>query len=182
MTAKQQLRRRVLDARHHAVPEATADALAAAVLPLVADGSTLASYVSVGGEPSTKALHRALADRPDVRVVLPLLLPDGELDWAVHDGRTVPAARGLLQPSTPPLGTSAVGGAALVVVPALAVDRHGHRLGRGGGSYDRALRRTQGLVVALLYDDEAVDEVPFEPHDVRVGGFATPSGGLVLLD
>ena len=65
-------------------------------------------------------------------------------------------------------------------MPALAVDGEGNRLGRGGGSYDRALRRATGLTIAVLYDGERVDTVPAEPHDVRVHAVVTPSG-LTLL-
>jgi 5-formyltetrahydrofolate cyclo-ligase len=64
-------------------------------------------------------------------------------------------------------------------VPALAVDRTGNRLGRGGGSYDRALRRATGLTIALLYDEDLVDVLPAEPHDVPVAAAVTPSYGLV---
>ena len=52
----------------------------------------------------------------------------------------------------------------VVLVPALAVDAAGRRLGRGGGSYDRALARVGPLVplIALIYDDELVEQVPAE--------------------
>jgi 5-formyltetrahydrofolate cyclo-ligase len=74
-----------------------------------------------------------------------------------------------------------VGGCTLVVVPALAVDRAGHRLGRGGGSYDRALSRTHAEVIALLHDGEAVTALPVEPHDRPVSAFVTPGRGLVTV-
>jgi 5-formyltetrahydrofolate cyclo-ligase len=61
------------------------------------------------------------------------------------------------------------------------VDRDGNRLGRGGGSYDRALARATGLTVALLHDDEVVEAVPHEAHDVPVRAVATLTGGLVVL-
>jgi 5-formyltetrahydrofolate cyclo-ligase len=71
----------------------------------------------------------------------------------------------------------------MVVVPAVAVDARGNRLGRGGGSYDRALTRVpaQTLVVALLHDGEVVEELPDEPHDRRVDAVITPGAGLVML-
>jgi 5-formyltetrahydrofolate cyclo-ligase len=68
-----------------------------------------------------------------------------------------------------------------VLVPALLVDRRGNRLGRGGGSYDRALVRATGLTVALLHDGELVEELPAEAHDVPVRAAATPSQGVVQL-
>ncbi|MFD0819548.1 5-formyltetrahydrofolate cyclo-ligase, partial [Micromonospora zhanjiangensis] len=77
----------------------------------------------------------------------------------------------------------AVGTAELIVVPALAVDRTGVRLGRGGGSYDRALARCgpAALTVALVYDEELIEHVPAQPHDRRVRAVVTPSGGLRRL-
>ena len=79
--------------------------------------------------------------------------------------------RGLLQPPGPRLGVDAIRNATLVVVPALAVDRSGRRLGRGGGSYDRVLARLSAgvLTVALLNDEELLDAVPAEAHDRPVG-------------
>jgi 5-formyltetrahydrofolate cyclo-ligase len=76
-----------------------------------------------------------------------------------------------------------VGAATAVVVPAVAVDRSGVRLGRGGGYYDRALlhARPGALLVAVVYDDELLDELPAEPHDHRVGVVVTPSGGWQAL-
>jgi 5-formyltetrahydrofolate cyclo-ligase len=70
-----------------------------------------------------------------------------------------------------------------VLVPALAVDLAGNRLGRGGGSFDRALARVGPLIplIALLYDDELVDRVPAEPHDVRVRAAVRPGHGITSL-
>ncbi len=65
-----------------------------------------------------------------------------------------------------------------MLVPALLVDRHGTRLGKGGGSFDRALARATGLTIALVHDDEVVDLLPAEPHDVPVRAIATPSTGV----
>ena len=65
----------------------------------------------------------------------------------------------------------------LVVVPALAVDRRGNRLGRGAGFYDRALAGSRpATVVAVIYDDELLDTVPAEAHDVPVHAVLTPAG------
>jgi len=71
----------------------------------------------------------------------------------------------------------------LVIVPALAVDRRGVRLGRGGGSYDRALARVgpQVPTIALLYGPELLDEVPAAPHDQRVRLVARPEEGITRL-
>lgn len=141
--------------------------------------ATVALYVSLGQEPGTGPLLEALHEQGR-RVLLPVLLPDLDLDWAAYTGREglLPASRGLLEPAGPRLGPEAVASADLVVCPALAVDRRGVRLGRGGGSYDRALARVPATTptCALVYDEELVDEVPAEPHDRRVHAAATPSG------
>src|SRR5205807_4687824 len=95
----------------------------------------------------------------------------------------VPGSRGLLEPGEAPRGTGAVARADVVLVPALAVDHAGNRLGRGGGSFDRALARVGPLipVVALLYDDELMETVPAEPHDKQVGAVARPRHGITWL-
>ena len=69
------------------------------------------------------------------------------------------------------------------MLPALAVDRRGVRLGRGRGFYDRSLpgRNPQSRLVALVRDDELVDELPSEPHDVPMTHVLTPTGGLTTL-
>ncbi|WP_088798218.1 MULTISPECIES: 5-formyltetrahydrofolate cyclo-ligase [unclassified Streptomyces] len=142
---------------------------------------TVAAYVSIGGEPSTRALLDRLR-AAGVRVLLPVLLPDNDLDWALYEGaeRLVRAGRGLLEPDGARLGPEAVTQADVVLLPGLAVDRGGLRLGRGGGSYDRVLARLEragarASLVVLLYDAEVLAEVPAEPHDRHVHAAVTPS-------
>ncbi|MCL3994006.1 5-formyltetrahydrofolate cyclo-ligase [Streptomyces lavenduligriseus] len=155
-------------------------------LPELAAGRTVAAYVSVGGEPATLPLLEALRAR-GVRVLLPALLPDNDLDWGEytgpdslerirHSGKTA-----LFEPSGTRLGPDAVTGADVVLLPGLAVDARGMRLGRGGGSYDRVLARLERagahpLLVVLLYDTEVVARVPAEAHDRPVHAVVTPSG------
>ncbi|MFJ9522603.1 5-formyltetrahydrofolate cyclo-ligase [Kitasatospora sp. NPDC101801] len=179
------LRSRLLAERRELSPERREHAaarLATHAGSLARAGQTVAAYVSVGAEPGTRPLLDAL--RADgVRVLLPVLLPDNDLDWAEYRGpeSLAPAARGLLEPTGPRLGPDAVCEAALVLLPGLAVDRLGIRLGRGGGSYDRVLarltrRRAEPLLATLLYDTELLDTVPAEPHDLPVHAAVTPSG------
>jgi len=143
---------------------------------------TVAAYYSMGTEPDTHRLIFGMWKR-GTYVILPRLRADGDLEWASYEGpdSLVPGPRGVLEPSEPSRGVEAISRAALVLVPALAVDHHGRRLGRGGGSYDRALARVgeRVPVVALLYDGELVDEVPAEPHDRPVSAVALPSQGIV---
>ena len=153
-------------------------------LPEVQMAGTVAAYYSVGAEPDTRGLVYALWRR-GTYVLLPLLRPDGDLDWASYEGpdSLVPGPRGLREPAEPPRGVDAVARADVVLAPALAVDRDGRRLGRGGGSFDRALARVGPLipVIALLYDDELVGRVPAEPHDVPVRPAVRPGHGVTWL-
>lgn len=180
-TDKAALRREVL-ARRAALPVEQRERAEQAAVDALVPGATgrVAAYLSVGTEPGTAALLSALAAR-SVEVLLPVLLPDRDLDWALATDGVAPGPHGLQEPRGERLGRDALADCALVVVPALAVDRVGNRLGRGGGSYDRALARARGRVVALLHDGEAVAELPVEPHDRPVHALVTPTRGLVVL-
>jgi 5-formyltetrahydrofolate cyclo-ligase len=153
-------------------------------LPEIQMAGTVASYLSIGTEPDTRGLVYALWKR-GTYVLLPLLQADGDLDWASYEGPASLAAgpRGLLEPTEPPRGVNAVTSADLVIVPALAVDRGGMRLGRGGGCYDRALARVGAAVptIALIYDDELLDEVPAGALDRPVRMVARPGQGITRL-
>jgi 5-formyltetrahydrofolate cyclo-ligase len=77
------------------------------------------------------------------------------------------------------MGTAAVTTVDAVLAPGLAVDRRGVRLGRGAGSFDRALARVgrRAFTCVLLHDGEVLDmPVPRQAHDVPVSAAATPSG------
>jgi 5-formyltetrahydrofolate cyclo-ligase len=153
-------------------------------MPQVTSAGTIAAYYSVGTEPDTHGLIFALWKRGSY-VVLPVLLPDGDLDWASYEGpeSLAPGPRGVLQPVEPVRGTGTVARADVVLVPALAVDVRGRRLGRGGGSYDRALARVgpQVPTIALLYDSELLPSVPAEDHDQSVRAVARPEQGITWL-
>src|ERR1700677_274322 len=147
VAAKADLRRRLAAARAapaHAQRGAAGRLIRDHVLemPEVSGAGTIAAYYSIGAEPDTRRLIFALWKRGSY-VVLPVLLPDGDLDWASYEGpdSLVPGPHGLLQPVEPVRGPGTVARADVVLVPALAVDAAGYRLGRGGGSYERALAR-----------------------------------------
>jgi 5-formyltetrahydrofolate cyclo-ligase len=139
----------------------------------------VAAYVATGSEPGTAPLLHALV-AAGKRIVLPVLLPDGDLEWAAYAGDQdlVPARFGLLEPVGSRLGVDAVATADAVLVPGLAVSARGERLGRGGGSYDRALGRVPvgTFTCVLLYDDEVGVDVPVEAHDRPVAAAASPAG------
>jgi len=190
-SAKRTLRREFLAVRNGLtaddVREKTAALGARALeLPELAHARTVAAYVSVGSEPGTLALLDALHAR-GVRVLLPVLLADNDLNWGAYAGagslqRVQHGGKmALLEPTGEQLGPEAVLEADTVLLPGLAVDARGMRLGRGGGSYDRVLARLERAgadpaLVVLLYDSEVVERVPGEVHDRPVHAVVTPSG------
>jgi 5-formyltetrahydrofolate cyclo-ligase len=183
LLTKRELRERLLRTRAELSPEQLAEAgrsLAAEVLarPDVAQATTVALYVSAGTEPSTGRLRAELRSR-GVNVLLPVLRVDGDLDWAPDQGDAalVTGRHGINEPAGPWLGRSALAAAQVVIVPALAVAADGTRLGRGGGSYDRALPRVpEGVpVLALLHAGEVLPAgaIPVEDHDAPVTAWVT---------
>jgi 5-formyltetrahydrofolate cyclo-ligase len=183
---KSALRERHL-ARRVGRPLAEREAAAAAVVQTLLRGLSgvraFAAYVPEESEPGYGRIPAAFTQLGS-RVLLPVVPPSGsELAWAVDTGRLTPGRYGLLEPMGPRLGATAIGTADVVVLPALGVDRAGVRLGRGGGYYDRALLhvRPDAALVAVVFDDEFVDELPAEPHDRRVTAVVTPSGGWQAL-
>jgi 5-formyltetrahydrofolate cyclo-ligase len=181
--AKRGLRRDALDRR--AARDPTELAAAAARLAhqgrsLWSPGSIVAAYAEIRGEPPLADL-RADMRAAGVTVLLPVPVRDGHrLDWAVDLGTTLPAADlGVPVPAGGRVGETAHLLADVIIVPALAADRRGRRLGRGGGFYDRALPRldrNRTAVVACVFDDEVIEEIPAEPHDIAVDAILTPSG------
>jgi 5-formyltetrahydrofolate cyclo-ligase len=141
--------------------------------------ATVAVYASVSTEPGTGPLLDALR-AAGKRVILPLVMPDFDLDWAEYDGPDglMTARRGLLEPSGPALVVEAIATADAVLVPGLAVSRDGVRLGKGAGCYDRALRRVPvgTFTCVLLNSEEVLEQVPAAPHDRPVAAVATELG------
>jgi 5-formyltetrahydrofolate cyclo-ligase len=168
---KSELRARLLAARAALSPteiEAARAAVRSHVLSRFAASRRVAAYRPLRTEPGSVELLDAFVTA-GAAVIVPVLLDDRDLDWTPW-------------PSGPSLGVDAIAGVDLVLVPALAVSSRGVRLGRGGGSYDRALARVPDGVptVALLHDDEIRPDVPAEAWDVPVSGAITPSGWRAL--
>ncbi|MFI6040167.1 5-formyltetrahydrofolate cyclo-ligase [Nocardia sp. NPDC051321] len=142
------------------------------------------AYVPVRGEPGSTQVLDALRTA-GARVLVPVTGSPGPLNWAEYTGRdSLRRARfGLLEPIGETLPTTAIGQAELILVPALAVDRRGVRLGRGAGYYDRTLAaaRPDARLVAVVGDEELVDRLPEEPHDRKMGWALTPRRGLQRL-
>ncbi|WP_182345678.1 5-formyltetrahydrofolate cyclo-ligase [Tomitella gaofuii] len=169
----------------HDALRAESDALAAVwrteILTTLPRGTTICAYVPTDAEPGDmRMLDDALA--AGLRVLLPVTGAPGPLSWAPYTGRTAlrTARYGLLEPPGPVLDPSVIAEAALILVPAVAVDRRGVRLGRGAGYYDRTLPAAApgAAMVCAVGDDELVDELPEDPHDVRIGTVLTPGEGV----
>ena len=162
--------------------EAAGRSLRAHGLALTGYAETVVAYAAVGTEPPTRPLLEALVAR-GVRVLLPVVTNDRELGWGdlVDWSNLGTSAMRLLEPAATADAAIAAHDADLVLAPAVAVDRAGHRLGRGGGYFDRWLPdRPSARIVAVVYDDEVLDEVPHEAHDRRVAAALTP-GGVIRL-
>jgi 5-formyltetrahydrofolate cyclo-ligase len=168
---------------------ADAEALSIVVqeLPEIVRARCVALYAAMPTEPETEPLRRALR-AAGVRVLLPIVLDDGQLDWADDDGGELrdPARLGGPEPTGPQLGADGVRLAQVVLIPALAVDTLGNRLGQGAGYYDRTLPRLDPSVpvLAVVHDNEvldaAIEPIPAEPHDVPVDAVVTPHRCLRL--
>jgi 5-formyltetrahydrofolate cyclo-ligase len=158
-------------------------------LPAVVAGlDTVAAYVPVGSEPgSVDLLDTLLAVCPRVLLPIARTAADGTplaLRWAAYQpGELVAAPFGLLEPPGPALPPSTLASAEAVLVPALAVDRRGVRLGRGTGFYDRSLHFSSpsARLIAMVRDNELLDVLPAEPHDFPMTHALTPKLGLVAL-
>lgn len=161
-----------------------------ALLPRRSGGGArrVAAYESTPEEPPTGALITALVEAGH-EVIVPITLEDLSLEWRVGTPGTVgdesTTTRAPVPSEARTLGSDALGSCDLIVTPGLAVDRHGVRLGQGGGCYDRALvhRDPATLAITLLHEGEqSIDPLPRAAHDQLVDGYLTTSGRLVILD
>jgi 5-formyltetrahydrofolate cyclo-ligase len=135
-----------------------------------------AADLEFGAEPPMRPLLDLLTDS-GTEIVVPVVRGD-DLDWVVYvpQAAVTTSQVGVDEPTGRRLGAAALATADVIVVPALAVDHLGNRLGRGRGYYDRALAEVSGPVVAVGYDDELVESVPVERHDRVVQAMLRPSG------
>ena len=183
---KREWRARLLAARAELAPErlrSAADALSGHVLARLGGLRRIAAYVPMGREPGSLRLLDMLRDG-GTEVLLPVVVADG-LDWARYAGagELIAGALGTRAPTGPRLGTSALATADAVLVPALAVDHRGVRLGRGGGYYDRTLAAVPpgARLAALLHDGELVERLPADPWDTTVTSVVEPTIGWTEL-
>ena len=157
----------------------------------------IAAYIAAAGEPDVAAIRTAVRAAGGV-VLLPIPRRDRTLDWALDDGRYRPEGRFPIEvPTGRVIGSGAAAlqehGVGTVLVPALAVDGSGVRLGQGGGYYDRMLAELAGIaepavaaarvrIVAVVRDEELLPAgtVPHEPHDQMMAAVLTPTRFVTL--
>ncbi len=139
------------------------------IWPVWEKARTVCAFCALPGEPDV------LDPWPvDKRIALPSMEGDElVVRWVSSREELVAGRFGVLEPGpdSPPAGLDFD----LILVPGMAFDRGGGRLGRGRGYYDRFLSRASGVVAGVCFDDQLIGKVPLEPHDVRVNVIFTPS-------
>jgi 5-formyltetrahydrofolate cyclo-ligase len=181
-------RSRVADTVRDAEARMLSEHLEALTKGKTSSGATVCGYVPVGTEPGSIEMLDVLL-RQSARVLLPVASTGDDdtplpLQWGEYRRQGLIRGRwGLLEPPEPWLPASALAQASQVIVPALAVDHRGVRLGRGRGFYDRSLdnRDPNVRLVAIVRDEELVDELPADPYDVPMTHALTPRQGLIAL-
>ena len=142
-------------------------------LPEIQNSKTVASYFSFGNEPQTIWINGQLI-LSGKKLLLPYRFGD-EIQWREWDGdqESFEVNNGIAEPIGPTF--SNVSSIDAVIVPALAIDSSGNRLGRGKGFYDRALAIMNTFSVALIYAEEYSEKpLPRDVHDMKVNAALTP--------
>ena len=183
---KKALRRAMLD-RQRALSETERAALTASLtkallqFPAYPKARKIMAYLSLPGEADLDDFIRvALAEGKEIYV--PVCLPDFQMEAGLlsdmehfakgpHGLRDLPPGYESARPED----------LDLLLVPAVAVDISGHRLGRGAGYYDRFLSRvSQEKRVAVVWDFQLTEAVPAEAHDLSVGAVITEKRSIVF--
>lgn len=189
--AKNDLRAVLLTARRQ---RSDGDRLVAAranaqhLLALLSGARIVCGYLPIDSEPLRAGLLDGLV-ATGCTVLVPVAAADAPLDWCTYPSPTARGASGIAEPTGPRLGPEAVNTAGAILLPALAVDRNGSRLGRGGGHYDRTLallgaRGSSGAelcgpeLVAVLFDGELLGTVPSGRYDRAVTSAVQPRSGI----
>ena len=171
--AKKALRVAILSARSDDLARQTSGQFAESLLALALkqDRQRIGCYLSFGSEPSTDSFIDE-ARKKGIEIACPRIESDGQMVMAVLESDTVPSALGFREPTGQVIESKDLD---LIVVPALAIDFQGQRLGRGAGYFDRYLEHYKGATVGLIYDAEFLPKVPSMVHDRPVSQVVTQS-------
>lgn len=167
--AKIALRKLLIEKRPH-----SSAGLSERLIDYIGKGSfkALASYHPLANEPDITDFN-SWATNSGIEVWFPKV-SGTELIWGTQE--LSEGSFGITEPKTgisnPRLD--------LILVPALAIDRAGNRLGKGKGFYDRALRNFEGFALAVVFEEELLESVPTEAHDFPVQGVITPKTTLIF--
>lgn len=145
-------------------------------LPEILSANTVYLYCSTGHEVDTRRLIGFLLERGQT-VALPVSLPEGEMYFAEYLPGRLQEGRffGIMEPAADARHLEPADGD-LIIVPALAYDRDGYRMGQGGGYYDRFLSERRLFSVGIGRDCLLCERVIREPHDAPVDCLVTESG------
>lgn len=177
---KTEIRRRILE-RRRALPHEDMERRSAAIRSRLFEleeyrrARTIHCYVSVKGEVDTRQLiERAL--RSGKRVVVPVVDPERRTllhsEIASLDELTT-GSFGLLEPKQEDLRSIRLPEIDLVIVPGVAFDAKGDRIGFGGGFYDHFLKDMRVPKISLAYEFQILERIPVSPHDVRMDKVVT---------
>ena len=171
--AKKALRVQILANRPESLASQTQDQFANALLDIALKQKIerIGCYLSFGSEPATDSFI-ALAQAQGIEIACPRIEPDGQMVMSILESETRPSELGFREPTGKVVDPTELD---LIVVPALAIDHEGQRLGRGAGYFDRYLEQYKGPTVGLVYDSEFLAEVPTETHDAPVSLVVTQS-------
>jgi 5-formyltetrahydrofolate cyclo-ligase len=149
--------------------------------PLLRRAATIAAYIACDGEIDPAALLAERAAEGCV-ILLPRIRPGRALEFApapAGDELLVPGPHNVREPTGPAVELDDPPQPRLLLVPSVALDRSGGRLGRGGGYYDRLLpaaRQHGWTIVGLCHAEHLIDALPMEEHDARVDASLTNDG------
>ena len=179
--SKSEMRRHMLGLRrllHHEHPSAPRDVARQidAHVPLDPTQDCVSAYHASDGEIACNDLIALLRAR-NVPLALPVTHENGLLSFRIFETDTdlVPDAAGMAAPDT----HAPARHPSVIILPLLAFDASGARLGRGGGHYDRTLaglrKKCHVRAIGLAFDEQMVEKCPVEPHDAPLDMVVTPT-------
>ena len=173
---KKELRRYIREQKRHFTPQQLGEMSLGIMSSLLSNShiqkaDAILMYHSLPDEVDThSALGQLLA--MGKKVLLPKVVSETEMtihEYTGRDSLQPSEPYGILEPTTPELSIVNCQLSIVIVVPGMAFDKHGHRLGRGKGYYDRFLSRIPNIYkIGVCFPFQLIDEVPSEPTDILV--------------